>query len=324
VAAQEGHLGVVKLLSKELGADINQTSEYGATPLMVAAFMGRLPIVRFLVRKLGADINEAIAGGTAAALSMAMGHNQIKVARWLTKELADQGKVGEEDIVRHVKKDDIISLRRIGSRGIKVSGPEPLSTAALYGHLDVARYLIDELGADVNHTTEDGATPLFLAASAGHMGVVLYLAKEHDVDVNQSDNDGRSPLYVAALNGHLDVVCCLVIELGANVEQADKNGATPLIAATREGHSFVVRTFVKELGANFYHRRKDGRRTLSIAANAGHTRVVMSLVTAHIDEFAVLLEKFLETLVVQLASSVCVAVSKVADNPVVVALRSLR
>jgi hypothetical protein len=161
-----------------------------------------------------------------------------------------------------------------------------LSAAALHGHLDVARYLIDELGANVNHTTENGATPLYLAASAGHLDVVLYLAKEHAVDVNQSDKYGSSPLHAAALNGHLDVVRCLIIELGADI----------------------------------HHRREDGRRALSVAANAGHTRVVMSLVTAHIDEFTVLFKEYIETTVIQLALSVCVVVSKVADNIVVVAL----
>jgi len=40
----------------ERGAAINKTSEYGSTPLMVAARFGKLEIFRYLT-DLGADIN---------------------------------------------------------------------------------------------------------------------------------------------------------------------------------------------------------------------------------------------------------------------------
>ena len=50
IAAQEGHLGVVRRLVKAAGAQIDALNKDGATPLYWAAHNGHLETVQFLVR----------------------------------------------------------------------------------------------------------------------------------------------------------------------------------------------------------------------------------------------------------------------------------
>jgi ankyrin repeat protein len=63
-----------------------------------------------------------------------------------------------------------------------------LMFAAGTDSLDVARYLIRDLGADVNQATSTGMTALILAAQSGHVNIVRYLVKELGANVNEADS----------------------------------------------------------------------------------------------------------------------------------------
>jgi hypothetical protein len=83
IAAKKGHLAMVQLLVKELGADINRTSRYGSTALMVASVLKHADIVRWLV-KAGADTqaSAAVDGAefTAATVSKYVGASPEQTA----------------------------------------------------------------------------------------------------------------------------------------------------------------------------------------------------------------------------------------------------
>ena len=58
-AVQEGDIEPLRALVMELGANVNQAKQNGATPLFVAAQEGHLEVVRALVTELGANVNQA-------------------------------------------------------------------------------------------------------------------------------------------------------------------------------------------------------------------------------------------------------------------------
>lgn len=79
--------------------------------------------------------------------------------------------------------------------------------AAARGRINVVRYLVNELGVDVNQARhEDGQTPLFVAAQNNSLDAVRCLVKEFGADVHKSTHEATTPLCVAVDSRHLDVV----------------------------------------------------------------------------------------------------------------------
>ena len=83
-------------------------------------------------------------------------------------------------------------------------GRTPLHFAAEKGHLDCARFLVEEKGADINAKDKFGMTPLHLACETGMLDIIHYLS-EKGAQIVQ-DNLGRTPLDVAAEKGQVDVL----------------------------------------------------------------------------------------------------------------------
>ena len=69
-AAQEGHLGVAKVLV-EFKADVNHANDRGLTPLICAAYGGKLETVKWLIGQCHADACvRSREGHTALSLAM--------------------------------------------------------------------------------------------------------------------------------------------------------------------------------------------------------------------------------------------------------------
>jgi ankyrin repeat protein len=222
-------------------------------------------------------------------------------------------KISEATIIEACRMGDFTKLRRFSRRGVRVRTWQPLMVAATCGFFDIVRFLIKELGADVNKAAaydgrtvliaavdqdnidtvlflvkelganvnqemKGGATPLFMAAQAGHVTMVRCLAKDLDADVKQAMNDGASPLLIAAEKGFWDVTECLVKEFDADVNQADKKGMTPLYCAASKRHLNVVTGLVKELGADVDSQMHDGATPVHAAVQHGDLILVSCLV----------------------------------------------
>ena len=119
-------------------------------------------------------------------------------------------------------------------------GITPLEWAAMKGHTEVVKVLLDNK-ADVNVSRPtDGATPLYIAAQNGHTEVVKLLL-DHEADVNVSRHtDGATPLYVAAENGHTEVVK-LLLDKNADASTNCQPGGKPIDAARRHRHLDIVK-----------------------------------------------------------------------------------
>jgi ankyrin repeat protein len=187
-------------------------------------------------------------------------------------------KVPEDVLIECCIRGDLVQLRRWAQQGLRCVCVEPLIQATLAGKLEVVRYLVIELGADVNQAGEDGCTALYIAARKGHESLVRFIIKELGVDVNQADERGWTALHAAAQCGHESLVRSMVKELGADVNQTDMMGVTPLFIAAHDGHESVVRCMVKELGADVNQADMMGATPLFIAAQYGHESLVRCMV----------------------------------------------
>jgi len=101
-------------------------------------------------------------------------------------------------------------------------GSTPLSLAALGGHIEIARFLLEN-GAPVNPMTNDGSA-LLMAAWAGKDEMVKLLL-ERGADPNLASASGETPLMAAALKGFVPIGQ-LLIDAGANVNAQTTHGTT--------------------------------------------------------------------------------------------------
>jgi hypothetical protein len=191
--------------------------------------------------------------------------------------LAGKEEVLQRSIIEAVRVGDMLRLHRLARQGVRVSSPDPLVRAAANGRLDTLRFLVKELGADVN-TAHKNITPLCAAAEMGHVAIVVCLVKELGADVNLAVDDGYTHLYIAAQMGHLAVLRALVEEFGADVNIETRKGATPLFIAAQGGHLDAVICLGTEFGANADITTLDGATPLHMAAFKGHLDVVQFLV----------------------------------------------
>lgn len=150
----------------------------------------------------------------------------------------------------------------------------PLFHSSLLGFLATMRYLVEEIGLDVNHADGSNRTALFAASSKGWVpGVSYLLQKGADVDIPNKKK--RTPSYVAAYNGHIDVVK-LLFEKGADLTAADTDGFTPLHAASSEGRVEVV-DFLLEKNVDLLIEKDGDCTLLYLASKYGHVQIVQRL-----------------------------------------------
>jgi hypothetical protein len=170
------------------GADINERSDTGNTPLNMAVMYDQKEMVNFLVGK-GADVNaKDNCGGTSLGDAATKG-NKEAAALFISKGANVNEKGCDER--------------------------SPLYDAAAFGHKEVADFLIAK-GADVNAKDKYGRTPLYGAASEGYKEIVELLVTK-GANLNASVNQGWSLLH-AAKN---EEIAEFLIAKGADVNAED-------------------------------------------------------------------------------------------------------
>ncbi|KAG7203560.1 hypothetical protein KM043_013607 [Ampulex compressa] len=167
--------------------------------------------------------------------------------------------------------------------GAKTHGATPLVMACRNGHYDVAEYLIEKCGADVEQPgsvvfdgeTIEGAPPLWCAAAAGHLALVKLLVKR-GAKVNSTTKTNSTPLRAACFDGHYDVVKFLV-QHGADIEMANRHGHTCLMIACYRDHIRIAKLLLA-LKADANRKSVKGNTALHDCAESGSLEILKVLV----------------------------------------------
>jgi ankyrin repeat protein len=193
-AVRIGHLGVLRCLVRELGADINQATLHGHTPLLEAIYLADVAEMQCLVA-LGADVTSAM------PLVAAVRNGHLGVLQCLVQELG-------------------ADVNQATPRGLT-----PLTVAAERGNLAVVLCLA-ELGVGINLARpSDGRTPLLIAANVSNVAAMRCLVLA-GARVGAVDNRGNTALLASARGGQYAKTQFLLEEGGANIDDVDEGGNT--------------------------------------------------------------------------------------------------
>ena len=251
-AAREGDLESTKALL-DAGAQINQTSEYGWTPLLTAVNNRNYQLAKYLLDR-GANPNLANKGGWTP-LYLATDNRNIEGGDYpvpkadldhleIIRALLDKGAD-----VNALVKENTLTRTIFTMQWFFESGASAFLRAAQSSDVELMKLLL-ERGADPKIRTDYGDTALTLAAGIGWVDGVTYerSAKENfeavrmlldlGLDPNAANSDGRSPLMGAALKGRNDVVQ-LLVDRGAKLDQRDRGSRdTHIPGASIAGHTW--------------------------------------------------------------------------------------
>jgi len=161
---------------------------------------------------------------------------------------------------------------------------EDLMEALHTGDLNTVSALIEKEPEQVRSTNYQRLTPLTMAAVFGHLDIAKYVLSK-EVDIESADgSSGSTPLITAACNKQVDIVR-LLLDYGARVFATDCDGDTALHAAmTVSGNLPVVKLLLAHGARKVVNwRGKMGWTPLHKAAFSGFLEYVSALVEAGAD-----------------------------------------
>jgi ankyrin repeat protein len=224
-AAREGDIESVKALL-DAGADVNQTSEYGWTALLVATQNRYYKLGAFLLER-GANPNLANVGGWNP-LYLATDNRNIERGEYPTRK-PDMDHLEFIKLLLAAKANPNQRMRSstetrtvFTNQWLFEEGATPFLRAAQSGDLVLMKLLLEN-GADPAIPTDHKVTPLMVASGIGWVEGVTYewspqstfdavkMLLDLGANVNaQDDLDGRTALMGAAHKGRSDVIQLLV------------------------------------------------------------------------------------------------------------------
>jgi uncharacterized protein len=233
-AARTGAIEAARVLI-EAGADVNQVTRYGWSPLLAATQNRNYQMGKFLIEK-GADVNIANKGGWTP-LYLATDNRNLEGGDYPTP-MPDMDDLEYIRLLLDNGADPNARMREstetrtvFTNQWLNEEGATAFLRAAQSGDLPLLKMLI-EYGADPHINTELGITPLAVAAGIGWVeGVttewserqtvetIKYLL-ELGIDPNFQADTGRVALHGAAHKGATEVVKVLVAA-GAKMDVRD-------------------------------------------------------------------------------------------------------
>lgn len=177
-----------------------------------------------------------------------------------------------DDFFAAIRRDDPQAVQTLLRRGfdpnsIAADGNPGLVLALRDGSLKVARVLVEAPATEVELRNLADESPLMLAALKGHADLVRRLI-DRGADINKP---GWTPLHYAATQGHLDIMRML-LEAHAYIDAESPNGTTPLMMAAHYGTSDAVRLLL-DAGADAALKNQLGLSAQDFAQGAGRPEV---------------------------------------------------
>lgn len=272
IAAEQGALEIVKLLTDRKRTQCDVTDKLHNTPLFYAVMNGHHNVVEHLLQE-GADAKRVNRMQNTYLHASVQNRDQKMVQLFLSHS---------------------VPVDAVNSKGQTALG---LATPKVTAHpgtpfqeqYDIVRQLI-KAGADVDRQSQDnGGTILHDVAHGGHVELVRDILNV-GADPDICTDDGETALLKAtrmyrdgmSVSKYAQTIE-LLLHYGADVTTADAKGNTPLIEACENGRVDLVKTLLKK-GADVNARRVDGRSALTEGVGSRNHKLVEILLSHGADD----------------------------------------
>ena len=286
IAALYGHFNLCKTLIDKHNFDVNMADNEGFTPLHQSLKYGSYELITYFTG-MGASIDLRANNGMNL-LHIAATYAHLSLCKLL---------IDKFNFALHVTSDTGLTalhhsatsgsyelVRYFAVKGINIDlkndkGMNCLHIAALCGHLDLCRTLINEHNFDVHMADNDGCTALLHSAKNGSCELFTYLAGVGS-NIDSKNCLGCNCLHIAAQNGHLNLCKTIIDKYKIDVHMVDNDGWTPLHHSGRNG-SYELVTYFADMGNDIYGKCNLGSNIVHIAAHYGHLSLLKTLIDKH-------------------------------------------
>ena len=175
-------------------------------------------------------------------------------------------------------------LRYFADMGVDIHlknniGYNCLHIAALNGHLNLCKILIDKHKFDIHMAENVGLTALHFSAGYGTYELLRYFA-DMGVDIHLKSNSGLNCLHIATYQGHLNLCKILIDKHNFDIHVATNGGWTALHYSAKYGSYELLRYFA-DMGVDIHLKTNNGWNCLHIAALKGHLHLCKILIDKH-------------------------------------------
>ncbi|KAK1522112.1 uncharacterized protein CCOS01_09824 [Colletotrichum costaricense] len=286
--AAEGNLEEIMSVLISRGASMDQGTECGDTPLLVACYCNNARAFDTLL-KHGVDIHARNLQDESSCLHVASMFGSLEVMELILTSTAGQTLIdcididGNTPLYCALRKSQSAAAKLLIDQGARTDlcnsmQDTPLHIAIETGCSDVAELLLTTHNMDLNQPGHQGRTAWYYVAFHGRTELLSSIATVSGV--HMKDANGSTPLHSAALNNQ----GCFISELlrlfpDTNINAQDSDGLTPLHIAATHGSKDSIELIVKADPSSLHLKDKRGRLPLHLAALHGHSHCLERLIT---------------------------------------------
>ena len=190
--------------------------------------------------------------------------------------------VSEAGLLAAVKDGDVVLCTLYLDAGVPldctdVCGWTPLRHACTYGHLEIARLLLNRSSTAIDEKGGQGDTPLFRACEYRHLEIARLLLDRGSTAIDEKGGGGHTPLFLACLNGHLEIARLLLDRGSTAIDEKGGGGHTPLLVSCCNGHLEIARLLLDRGSTALDEKDGEGDTPLFRACENRHLEIARLL-----------------------------------------------